>query len=251
MKPTLLLLIFAGAAFAQPADPRPAFEVATVKPAVPFQGKGIFNFGSSGGPGTRDPGRYACDHCSLSDLIAQAYGLKRFQLSAPAWLESEYFDIAAKVPEGATKDQLKLMLQGLLQERFQLASHSEQRDTPIYELVVAKGGPKLTPHVDLPAGADPDPPAAAPARGTLDSDGYPVLLSGRRGAMIVNGRNTTRRINESMEQFASLLSNSVGRPVKDATGLTGTYESRFLFSARFSSSSGSGWSRRKGPPTSW
>ena len=130
--PLLIATFAAGAMYCQPSDTQPAFEVATIKPAVPFQGRGVFNFGSSGGPGTKDPGRYTCDHCSLADLIYQAYGLKRYQLSGPDWLGSEYFDVAAKVPDGVTRDQMKLMMRSLLLERFHMASHSEQRDSPIY-----------------------------------------------------------------------------------------------------------------------
>ena len=224
--PVLIAIFTADATYCQPSDTQPAFEVATIKPAVPFQGRGVFNFGASGGPGTKDPGRYTCDHCSLADLICQAYGLKRYQLSGPDWLASESFDVAAKVPDGATRDQMKLMMRSLLLERFQMASHSEQRDSPIYELVVAKNGPRLTPHVEQPpAGAEPDPaPSARLARDTLDKDGYPVLPPGRSGAMILNGRNTTQRVNESIQQLASIVSNAVGRPVTDATGLKGTYD---------------------------
>ena len=220
--PVLTAIFTVGATYCQP---QPAFEVATIKPAVPFDGRRVFNFGASGGPGTKDPGRYTCDHCSLADLICQAYGLKRYQLAGPDWLGSEYFDVVAKVPDGATRDQMKLMMRSLLLERFQMASHSEQRDAPTYELVVAKNGPRLTPHVEPPAGTEPGPPpAAGSAKDTLDKDGYPVLPSGRSGAMILNGRNTTQRINESIQRLASIVSNAVGRPVTDATGLKGTYD---------------------------
>src|SRR4051812_36330885 len=91
-----------------------SFEVASVKPASPPQMGGRVMMGSQGGPGTPDPSRYRCNNCSLMMLITNAWDLKRFQVNGPAWLDSERFEITAKVPDGATKEQAKLMMQSLL-----------------------------------------------------------------------------------------------------------------------------------------
>src|ERR1700761_5040695 len=86
-------LIAATAAVA--AESPVAFEVASVKPAPPSTGHGVMTT-YSGGPGTRDPGTIVVSNYSLADLVRQAYGIKPYQLSAPAWLASARFDIVAK-----------------------------------------------------------------------------------------------------------------------------------------------------------
>src|SRR5438477_10611282 len=94
-------------AYAQAGDTKPVFEVATIKPSAPPGTGGMFRVGCSGGPGTPDPGRWACQNLSLSNMITNAYNLKRYEFSAPAWLEEERFDITAKIAEGTTRQQLR------------------------------------------------------------------------------------------------------------------------------------------------
>jgi uncharacterized protein (TIGR03435 family) len=65
--------------------------------------------------------------------------------AATDWSGGERFDISAKLPEGASRDQVPAMLQNLLTARFKLATHREYREQPVYALVAAKGGPKLQP----------------------------------------------------------------------------------------------------------
>jgi len=86
---------------------------------------------------------------SLKDLIVDAYGLRDYQIEGPAWLDSERFDIAAKFPEGLSKDpqkyneQLSVMMQKMLADRFRLAVHRDSKNFAVYGLVVAKGGIKF------------------------------------------------------------------------------------------------------------
>src|SRR5579871_726387 len=104
---TLLSLLIAGVASAQPADPSLTFEVATVKPAAlptSADGKRMIRVGAQGGPGTNDPGQISYSFMSLRNLLAQAFSVRTYQIQGPAWLESERFDIVARVPAGATKD---------------------------------------------------------------------------------------------------------------------------------------------------
>ncbi len=65
------------------------------------------------------------------------------QISGPAWLQSDYFDILATLPSGASRDDIPAMLRGLLAERLKLSFHMEARSRPGYALVVDKNGPKL------------------------------------------------------------------------------------------------------------
>lgn len=82
-----------------------------------------------------------------------AYGVKNYQISGPPWLDTERFSIVAKAPPGAAKEQVLVMWQNLLAQRFQLKLHRETNDIPIYELVVGKNGPKLK-----ESAPDPEPP---------------------------------------------------------------------------------------------
>src|SRR5258708_39104895 len=113
----VLALAFAtcGAAYGQ------AFEVASIRAAAPPQmqsgGGMMFRMGRSGGPGTKDPTRATYENVSLAGLLVEAYDIKRYQLSAPSFVDTERFDIKVKGPEGATKEEHKVMVQNLLTER--------------------------------------------------------------------------------------------------------------------------------------
>src|SRR5689334_15976974 len=101
----------------QTADSTLQFEVASVKKAAPERiGRGAFQV--RGGPGTNDPTRIAYTAVKLKSLVESAYRLKQFEVTGPDWMEHEYYDILAKVPEGATREQLSAMLRNLLIERF-------------------------------------------------------------------------------------------------------------------------------------
>jgi Protein of unknown function (DUF3738) len=119
----LTLLAALGCAWAaQTPDSQVVFEVATMKHGPP---RDYSAGGCDCGPGTRDPTRYAVTNYPMSSLLSIAYGVSNYQLSGPVWLDGERFTIAAKVPQGATKDQLKLMMRNLLIERFKLATQEQ------------------------------------------------------------------------------------------------------------------------------
>src|SRR6202050_2161745 len=170
-----LLFFTSCAAFAQTTAATPSFEVAPIKPAAPpaaSMGPGggmkiAIRMGSQGGPGTSDPGQITYSSMPIKSLLVTAYGVKTYQVSGPSWMDTERFDIVAKVPPGATKDDVKLMLQNLLAERFKLTLHREKKELPMYALMVAKNGPKLkeSPPDDPDAkdAADPQDPALAAA----------------------------------------------------------------------------------------
>jgi len=229
---TALPLLVSCGLFGQPAETPPAFEVASVKPAPPREGNAPFRVGCSGGPGSRDPGLYTCSNSNIANLVMQAYGLKRYQLPASAFGDTALYNITAKVPPEASREQVKLMLQNLLAERFKLTFHYEKKETPAYELVVAKGGPKLTesPPEPPPAadGAVPPPPSA-PAAGPLSRDAYGIpIIPMRRGvSTMMSGMNGVVRLmssDTSMDQLATTLSAQLSRPVTDSTGLKGKYD---------------------------
>jgi uncharacterized protein (TIGR03435 family) len=225
---TVLLAFAIGASFAPRwisyAQQLPTFEAASVKRS----GADSVRMGN-GGPGTRDPELYTFNRAVLRDLIFNAYGLDfyREQVAGPAWIDNEPYDVAARIPPGTTKDQFRLMLQGLLAERFKLQVHRESRVLPVYTLVVAKGGPKLTPSNVSPGSV------AAPPAASQDKDGFPVLPAGRAGMAASYSFGPSgpiahwRAQGQTMAAFARMLSSSslnAGHPVIDKTGLDGKYD---------------------------
>jgi uncharacterized protein (TIGR03435 family) len=75
----------------------------------------------------------------LKNYISRAYRVKVLQITGPDWLGGERFDIAAKLPDGATPAQIPEMLQGLLEERFHLTIHREMKESPVYALETMRG----------------------------------------------------------------------------------------------------------------
>ena len=231
------LVVFTScAAFAQTAENSPAFDVASVKPAAPIVGNRIM-VGMRGGPGSNDPGQISYNNVTVKNLLMNAYGVKGFQISGPGWLDSERYDIVAKVPRGVTKEQFMVMLQNLLMERFKLTLHREKKDLPMYALVVGKNGPKMKESVEdaAPKGGGPaDGPAAVMGKPTVDRDGFPVLPPAAAGRTAVslalmNGNVRMTASKQPMSGLAEDLSRQLDLPVVDMTGLTGKYEYTLYF----------------------
>src|SRR5258706_3063157 len=136
----VVILILSGGAIAQPKDARSEFEVASIKPAPP-DARGTFIRTVPGG-------RVTINNMTLKDLIMFAWRVQPFQVSGgPAWLDSVRFDISAKPDHNPEPNEMQLMMQALLKDRFQLTIHPETKELPIYALVLAKQeklGPKLT-----------------------------------------------------------------------------------------------------------
>lgn len=215
-----------------------SFEVATVKPtAPPAVGNMRFMIGMSGGPGTPDPGRINFTGVSLKILLTRAYAVKGYQISGPNWLDSERFDIVAKVPPGATKEEFLVMLQNLLAERFKLTLHREKKELPMYALMVGKNGPKLKESVDDPNAKDVEAPLPPPPPGgrlPMGKDGFPQLPPGAAGRggmmmMFMNGRARMMANKRTMPEFADMLAQQLDRPVLDMTELKGKYDFKLDF----------------------
>ena len=227
------LVVFTScAALAQTAENSPSFEVASVKPAAPITGNAI-RVMMRGGPGSPDPGQITYSNVTVKNVLMNAYGVKGFQISGPGWLDSERYDIVAKLPRGATKAESMAMLQNLLAERFKLTLHREKKDLPMYALVVGKNGPKMKEAVDEPApksGGPADGPGAAMGRIAVGKDGFPVLPGrGATAMMLMNGNARMTASGQSMAGLAEMLSGQLDLPVMDMTGLTGNYDFTLYF----------------------
>ena len=98
-----------------------------------------------------------------------AYDVKPYQVSGPDWLDTERYDIAAKVPAGATKEQVNAMWQSLLAERFGVTLHHESKEFQVEELVIGRGGHKLKESAEDPAAPLPPGPPQMDKNGALTS----------------------------------------------------------------------------------
>lgn len=223
-----LLVAIAGGAFGQTDASGPAFEVASVKVSPPPP-PGVVTIRMGGGPDSTDPGRITYTGVTLKPLIAKAYGVKEYQVEGPQWLDNERYDIIATIPKGADKEQVGLMMQRLLAERFKLTVHHDQKPLAVYTLSVAKGGPKLTdvdPAAPLPPNppgspAAPPPPPPPPGSSTSAMARAPIPPGAMRMMMGPNNRHITG--NATIARLCEMLSNLTDRPVLDLTELTGTY----------------------------
>jgi uncharacterized protein (TIGR03435 family) len=207
------------------------FEVATVRPPDDTAPLTFGSCRSRGGPGTSAPGQMTFDACSLFDAIRRAYGVLEDQVSGPSWLSDVRFTITAKVPERATKAEANEMLQSLLVERFGLSFHRVKKDFELYELTVAKGGPKLKPAAN---------PYAPPYRGGAEFDpngGFPRLPPGVAGGATGDSNGVLRStfaavpIATLIRPITQALERITGQTerIVDNTGLTGKYDFRIEY----------------------
>jgi len=249
------LLLATDAVFAQTNPGNLAFEVATVKPSPPLDMAKLqaqIQAGKMPRMGPHIDGSQAeYIYMTLKDLIANAYQLKGYQVSGPAWLATERFDIMGKVPDGASKDDAPKMLEALLEERFKLAAHRDTQEHPVLALVVGKDGPKLkeSPATDEPIDENaPLKPGETkvdtpngPVRMMKNADGSMTINRGAKGIftqrMDMQAQTITMESSKTtMAVFADMLTTLLqmgggrGRQVVDMTGLKGNYQVAIEFS---------------------
>jgi uncharacterized protein (TIGR03435 family) len=199
---------------------RPQFEVASIKPSP------LFDRIMSVRP---LPGRLTAD-ATLQVLMQYAYGVQPFQLvGGPGWLTSDHYEIEAKADVSASRDQIFRMLQSLLEERFQLKTHREMKELPVFTLVSNRGG------FTLPAPRDGtcvDSPADAAAEwvgaGRMAVPGELPPSKGRCGSVIVSVAQM-RGGKIAMSEFVRALSMMLGRSVLDKTGFTDPFDLQLDF----------------------
>jgi uncharacterized protein (TIGR03435 family) len=154
--------------------------------------------------------RFQARTYTVEGLVAAAYDLNPKMISGgPSWMETDRYDVIAATPgelRPSYDDQMR-MLRKLLNDRFNLKFHRGRKESAIYELTVAKGGPKLE-----PSSAPPDEPY------NVTSTLYPAASGGIDHAMLP-AHNVT------IGQLASVLQRAIlDRPVLNSTELTGRYD---------------------------
>jgi uncharacterized protein (TIGR03435 family) len=227
---TALILFAPVFVVAQSPSRPPAFDVASIKLSQPGASRDS-NFPL--GPGdvyARNGGHFSATGFPLAIYINFAYKLlpaqsQQIGAQLPDWATTDGYDIEARVQEDPGKDGMRALMRALLAERFKLSVHEETKEMPVAALALIRAGklgPMIQPH---PAGA---PCPTDGAIGELTVDGrFPVVCGGFlnlppsvRGRVRYGARNIT------MDFFARNASNvtASGRPVIDATGLTGAFD---------------------------
>jgi uncharacterized protein (TIGR03435 family) len=185
-------------------QPSQSFEVASIKPSDPAKRNVMIRFWPN----------FTAEGVTATALINESYQVHDFQIEGlPKWAESDRYDISAKVdsadalhvpPDKMSDEQGDAMakatrarVRALLADRFQLKIHTATKEMPVYELVVAKGGPKLQKSKNEGSG-------------------------GRRGLMMRPGELTGAHAD--MKFLARVFSQDTSRVVIDKTGLTGHYD---------------------------
>jgi len=193
------------------------FDAVSVRPG-PVANTGRFTM--TGGPGTSDPTFLRYANIALKRVLMAAYDLKYWQIAGPDWLNTLPFDITARIPEGATKDQSLAMMRNLLEERFRMTVHRETKELPVFALIKDKNL-KLK-----PSDAAGDDNAIATVAKDEGKDGFPVLAPGAPGIVVEtrNGRARISAFHADLSKLADFLSTQLGRPVLDQTGITGAFD---------------------------
>jgi bla regulator protein blaR1 len=209
--------------------PLPSFEVATVKPAN----------GGNTIPSITTATESRTMNVTARNLIEQAYdipwtpGLNERIVGGPDWIDNNRYDVDArideslmrrfeKLPNEERKEQMSLMMQSLLADRFKLKVHFQSRELPIYGLTMAKGGPKLTVTKDVPTttGDDQPPPKVAfPTRAEDLRKGILVLYRGQAAEMTAKAATL-----DELVHWLAGYSEIGGRTVVNRTGLPGPYD---------------------------
>jgi len=197
----------------QPQTPQSAnstFEVAAIKVNKSGERAGSMRFLPSG--------QVTVTNMTLGALIRLVYQVEPFQLSGgPGWLDSEHYDILAKAEANTAPPQIMGLMRSLLAERFKLMAHTETRELPVYDLVVAKAG-QLGSQLRKAAIETCPPRPVGSLAGTLPDPKNPpcgVLMFGL-------GQVTGRTV--PVAQLASRLTPAAGRKVINCTELNGQFD---------------------------
>ena len=218
MRAILCFPLLAGVSvlLAQAPPSKLEFEVASVKAAEPIGAGSTVDIGMH-----IDGAQVRFSSLALRDLMRMAYRMRTYQVEGPDWIVTERYEIAAKLPDGATRDQVPDMLQNLLRERFQIESHVAKKEFPVLGLVVAKSGLKMK-----ESAPNPESDAAAAAATNINASGGPqgVSVSFGKGAYYTFSNNQFDVKHLTMPQIADSLSRYETDPVIDMTSLPGYYD---------------------------
>jgi uncharacterized protein (TIGR03435 family) len=249
------------------AGGKAAFEVASVK-STQARGRPTSNVPLLGDAYAPTGGLFSAANTTLVNYLRFAFKDMKLayretpDLAAPGWVRSQPYDIEARAAGEPTKDQMRLMMQSLLAERFRLAVHYETRQLPVYALVVAKTGKtgaqmkpddgtcqttasdvraaNTAPQMPQPGSPGAQTPQQIPCGALL-----PVPPSAP-GRFRVAGRKVTPAF---LAEMASAPITGIDRPIVDRTGLEGTYDISLEFTPAASGPAPPGFTPDENGPT--
>lgn len=188
MKPAILLLMGTLGCCGEPGEEPPKYEVASIRQNSDSDFRFAFRI--------EPDGTLAATGITLRRLMMTAYNVQGFRIvGGPAWVASRRWDLQAKPSRAASSDQIRPMLRALLEDRFQLHSHSEKQTMPVYELSVDRKGSKLQ-----------------------------KVKKGETKPEVRVSPGSIQLTKATAATFASQLSYAVGRPVIDKTSLSGEFD---------------------------
>ena len=193
---------------------RPEFEVASIKPAndqILQVGVGLHIDGA----------QVSLTALSIKDIVAMSYRVRPNQITGPDWIANQRFNIAAKIPDGGSQNQVREMLQTLLADRFQMKMHEEMREFPVYALGIVKGGLKIT---ALPEDPESDYRNNGPINIAAGGTGEGAVMNLGKGTSLTLGASSFEAKKLDMPMLADLLSRFTDKPVVDMTDLKGLYD---------------------------
>jgi uncharacterized protein (TIGR03435 family) len=262
------------AMFGLATAPKLEFEVASIKPAPPFN-PAMMQSGKMHLGINIDSARVDIGGMPIMALLPTVFRVKQYQVTGagpgPDFMNMDRWDIVAKLPEGATQDQVPDMLLALLVDRFRLAYHRENKQFSVYGLVVGKGGVKLkdtSSEPDIPVPDGPSTVTMNDGRGQVRISQEGGRGGGRGGSATISspqfgtmkmkmgddGAMHLEAAKITMAGLAEFLSNFVDRPVLDMTELKGAYQVTLdlsmqdLMAGRGGGGMGPGFGGRGGPP---
>jgi uncharacterized protein (TIGR03435 family) len=182
---------------------KPAFEVASITPCPPgtpeppMEHTGMADFISPGG-------RFTAKATTVKFLLEWAFGIQPEQHSGgPSWLGTDRYDVAAKADDHANQDQVKLMTQALLADRFHLQFHRESRTISAYVLTLGKTAPHLSP----PKENERHALGFVPRTGLDQKVTYQVVAT-----------------RYTLQQIADIFARQLGAVIVNKTGLDGEFD---------------------------
>src|SRR5262252_8120308 len=203
--------------FAQ--NTRPAFEVASIRPSINAPRQAVAAAGRTDGAQFRIAG------LTIRDYISMSFAVKLNQISGPDWITTDRFDIAATLPEGSRPDQVPTMMRALLEDRFDLKTHREKKEFPVYALRVSSTGLKMTEVLSDPGVDQTD--VKTPQTFTRQGSGRGISLDLGQGSSFNFANNKFEAKKVTMASLASMLERFLDRPVMDLTGVNGSYDVAF------------------------
>ena len=225
----MVALALSAAALAQQT-----FDVASLKPSAPMAVQAMVRaqdaMYDSHPPGwlPTEKTRLALKNRPLAGLIASAYRVRASQVSGPGWIQDARFDIEATFPAGTSPADLDAMLRGLLEDRFGLAVHREEKEASGYALVVAKSGAKLTPAAEKKVVETPqDDEARKAAMDKMMEESRKHGEELRKQAAAYGGNynsSSWRARSVTLAEVADWLTHVASKPVVDASEIDGKYD---------------------------